>query len=119
MSLNLGASTSWNPQGLSRPVMGLLCLHFKNNSVEGLIFVTDFLLHSFLLFKLKDTENTPVGYSVYIECYKICLLLSSERLFSFRLPNAYANTHSHMVALKVHTGTSGRRFIFPAPNGPV
>ena len=24
MSLNLGASTSWNPQGLSRPVMGLL-----------------------------------------------------------------------------------------------
>ena len=31
-SLNLGASTSWDPQGLSRPVMGLLylpltCIH--------------------------------------------------------------------------------------------
>ena len=26
MSWNLGASTSWNPQGLSRPVMGLLYL---------------------------------------------------------------------------------------------
>jgi hypothetical protein len=26
MSWNLGASTSWNPQGLSRPVMGLLLL---------------------------------------------------------------------------------------------
>jgi hypothetical protein len=25
LSYNLGASTSWNPQGLSRPVMGLLC----------------------------------------------------------------------------------------------
>jgi hypothetical protein len=24
---NLGASTSWNPQGLSRPVMGLLYLY--------------------------------------------------------------------------------------------
>jgi len=24
LSLNLGALTSWNPQGLSRPVMGLL-----------------------------------------------------------------------------------------------
>ena len=26
LSLNLGTSTSWNPQGLSRPVMGLICL---------------------------------------------------------------------------------------------
>jgi hypothetical protein len=25
LSWNLGASTSWNPQGLSRPVVGLLC----------------------------------------------------------------------------------------------
>jgi hypothetical protein len=28
LSWNLGASTSWNPQGLSRPVMGLLYLYF-------------------------------------------------------------------------------------------
>jgi hypothetical protein len=27
LSKNLGASTSWNPQGLSRPVMGLLYLY--------------------------------------------------------------------------------------------
>ena len=27
LSWNLGASHSWNPQGLSRPVMGLLCLY--------------------------------------------------------------------------------------------
>jgi hypothetical protein len=27
VSLNMGASTSWNPQGLSRPVMGLLYLY--------------------------------------------------------------------------------------------
>jgi hypothetical protein len=26
LSINLEASTSWNPKGLSRPVMGLLCI---------------------------------------------------------------------------------------------
>ena len=32
LSWNLGASTSWNPRGLSRPVMGLLYLYiFKSN----------------------------------------------------------------------------------------
>jgi len=29
MSWNLGASTSWNPQGLYRPVMGLFFIQFK------------------------------------------------------------------------------------------
>jgi hypothetical protein len=29
LSWNLGASTSWNPQGPSRVVMGLICLHNK------------------------------------------------------------------------------------------
>jgi hypothetical protein len=29
MSSNLGASASWNPQGLSRPVVGLLYLYLK------------------------------------------------------------------------------------------
>jgi hypothetical protein len=27
LSINLGAQTSWNPEGLSRPVMGLLYLY--------------------------------------------------------------------------------------------
>jgi hypothetical protein len=29
LSRNLGASTSWNPKGLSRPVMGLLFIFLK------------------------------------------------------------------------------------------
>jgi hypothetical protein len=29
LSKNLGPSTSWNPKGLSRPVMGLLYLYLK------------------------------------------------------------------------------------------
>jgi hypothetical protein len=35
VSRNLGASNSWNPKGLSRPVMGLLYLliHSSNNSL--------------------------------------------------------------------------------------
>jgi hypothetical protein len=32
LSRNLGASTSWNPKGLSRPVMGLLYLYQKQHS---------------------------------------------------------------------------------------
>jgi len=30
LSCNLGASTTWNPQGLYRPVMGLLYLYVIN-----------------------------------------------------------------------------------------
>jgi len=30
LSWNLGASTSWNPQGLSRPVMGWLYLFYSS-----------------------------------------------------------------------------------------
>jgi len=35
----MGASTSWNPQGLSRPVMGLLYLYMENVSVNGRIIL--------------------------------------------------------------------------------
>jgi hypothetical protein len=31
LSSNLSASTSWNPQGLSRPVMGLLYLYLYHD----------------------------------------------------------------------------------------
>jgi hypothetical protein len=36
LSINLGASTSWNPKGLSRPVLGLLYLYLylPNNAVS-------------------------------------------------------------------------------------
>jgi hypothetical protein len=35
MSGNLGASNSWDPQGLSRPVMGLLYLYLYSNNHSG------------------------------------------------------------------------------------
>jgi hypothetical protein len=37
MSSNLGASTTWNPQGLSRPVMGLLYLYLTYDYTNILI----------------------------------------------------------------------------------
>jgi hypothetical protein len=37
LSWNLGASTSWNPQGLSRPVMGLLYLLYTWSSLSDRI----------------------------------------------------------------------------------
>ena len=38
-------------------------------------------MHSpFLLFKLKDTEDATVGYSVYMKFYKICLLISTDHV---------------------------------------
>ena len=41
LSRNLGASTSWNPQGLSRPVMGLLYLYLYHEP-ENLLPVCNF-----------------------------------------------------------------------------
>ena len=35
LSLNLGISASWNPQGLSRPLMGLFYLYFLHIPVRG------------------------------------------------------------------------------------
>ena len=52
LSWNLGASTSWNPQGLSRPVMGLFTftpqLHWIRSAGEKLIK---------LLFMLRGAGN--------------------------------------------------------------
>jgi len=34
LSWNLGASTSWNPQGLPRPVMGLIYLYLLEFNIQ-------------------------------------------------------------------------------------
>jgi hypothetical protein len=47
LSLNLEAPYSWSPQGLSRPVMGLLYLHLAQNfwlSVLTLIITFDIIV---------------------------------------------------------------------------
>jgi len=52
LSWNVGASTSWNPQGLSRPLMVLLYLHF----------FLDFCIFIFYLF----WRNVTIYIYIYI-----------------------------------------------------
>jgi hypothetical protein len=54
LSWNLGASTSWNPQGLSRPVMRLLCFTQVN------IMLEIWLLFLSTLGPLKRVERTAL-----------------------------------------------------------
>jgi len=55
LSWNLGASTSWNPQGLSRPVMGLLYIY--GNRVSDVCFTENVLFHP------DNREVPPAVYS--------------------------------------------------------
>jgi len=45
LSWNLGASTSWNPQGLSRPVMGLLYLYLLTFTLPEMSLLTAIWRH--------------------------------------------------------------------------
>jgi len=62
LSWNLGASTSWNPLGLSRPVMGLL-LHY--------IFRTD------LPFIIRSLDTVFTAIDICHTSYADCLLVRS------------------------------------------
>jgi hypothetical protein len=54
LSRNLGASTFWNPQGLSRPVMGLL-LELSNHTTLSPTNASRHLAYNILLV-------TPTGF---------------------------------------------------------
>jgi hypothetical protein len=51
LSWNQGASTSWNPQGLSRPVMGLLFLMYGIQSVRVIHNHAGFSVYRALMLK--------------------------------------------------------------------
>ena len=61
LSRNLGALTSWNPLGLSRPVMGLLYLYFTLPGSK--IFA--FYINGVLNFKCPATG--PKGLSIFMK----------------------------------------------------
>jgi hypothetical protein len=52
MSLNLEASNSWNPQGLSRPVIGMLYLYLVSTII-----------------KPTSTESSPYIRKTFIPTY--------------------------------------------------
>jgi len=66
LSLNLGASTSWNPQGLSRPVMGLLYLYLYlyHGSIKVTVF-WDMTLCSTMAVSLTVDQTTRLHISTY------------------------------------------------------
>ena len=56
MSLNLGASNSWNPQGLSRPVMGLLFFLNKETTVQNCTII-EYKPHYGKLYVAQDGDK--------------------------------------------------------------
>jgi len=59
LSWNLGASTFWNPQGLPKPVIGLLYLYFFFVSKPQLLVLNPFY---FLYSKLSSTSVRLCGF---------------------------------------------------------
>jgi hypothetical protein len=89
---NLGTSTSWNPQGLSRPVMGLLYLCMYGNRNYFAVCTSSsptfergicFLMHSTFLRQIENRCIYPVLFPLLL-CF-LCLLVSLPcyKLISF------------------------------------
>jgi hypothetical protein len=88
LSRNLGASTSWNPQGLPRPVMGLLII--SANGCEGRAVCRFTVLYPPILCR-KNFQN------LYI--YNLSILETSRKLIQFweRKRDFYINFLSEYV----------------------
>ena len=77
MSWNVGASTSWSPQGLSRPVQGLLYLYytccFSNHQMQRnnlLLWRPKAFCPSYLITIFHTTnDGRAVGYEVLRQCW--------------------------------------------------
>jgi len=77
----MGASTSWDPEGLSRPVMGLLYLftiYFSRqdqpSSVRGLIHYRSSRERERPLFAVKEASlPSPLSSRVLIPCIFFCV----------------------------------------------
>jgi hypothetical protein len=108
LSINLGASTSWKSQGLSRPVMGLLYLHTSSRSLSHLRLHTDdtkpstyamsslkFFLKTYIIYVKLLSRILHLLYCIVLYCTVLksilCLALTKKRqsykahgqLFSF------------------------------------
>jgi len=83
LSWNLGASASWNPLGISRPVMGLLCL-FMSLLINRLCRLGHVLKQS----------NSPTCCKSFLGCSskKLGFFLSSQRLVCWVLTPTQDNS---------------------------
>ena len=75
LSWKLGASTSWNPQGLSRPVMGLLYLLLHHPHIFGPVLTTESKFSLWLMTLVINWEIVTINLTNIIinksnECAK-------------------------------------------------
>ena len=85
LSRNLGTLTSWNPLGLSRPVMGLvyftlLCLNWQHIPVcirNVRLFLMAFQILVYILCCLLQRVYVPIAHTyvcIYM-CVRVCVCL--------------------------------------------
>ena len=79
MSWNLGASTSWNPQGLSRPVMGLLYLFYHCLYIIVLIALKTVTRVAETCRRLLCNKITFINPSVFVVSFTNFIHLSNIR----------------------------------------
>jgi hypothetical protein len=80
LSRNLGASTCWNPKGLSRPVMGLLYLYLSRN-ISGIKTNIRKRRDSLIKFQHPSTLCSMIRFvNLNCTCY-CCVCCCSEAVF--------------------------------------
>jgi hypothetical protein len=99
LSRNLGASTSWNPKGLSRPVMGHLYLYLSFSAFSSMF--THAICTVILCVIYTVCAGTRVGTALKytIECMQIYLrlyVIYSHPIFPFYAKPAFSY-HSHHI----------------------
>jgi len=92
LSWNLGASTSWNPQGLSRPVMGLLYLYLYLYRV--ILTIKNVLFYAVALIFVMKTGVFSMRWKV-----KFYVQLSWVSLFSCLRPTFTSRTNVHSLGV--------------------
>jgi branched-subunit amino acid transport protein AzlD len=117
LSWNLGALTSWNPQGLSRPVMRLLYLFIPNGVFRNIFspnfiwFLSPFLSRTLSFLQLpacyclhsNKTSNSFSMFTLFVHfvivmsvhivfhVFAFCSIFRVEELFSFNLQVALSS----------------------------
>jgi len=102
LSLNLGASTSWNPLGLSRPVMGLLYLYPSLKVFLQLSYTGQYSTSKLTFICLMAGVPTEMTFNM-TSTVKLCqtvIVMTSQRDNTMRHDNAlpvtcYSRCASH------------------------
>jgi hypothetical protein len=97
LPINLGASTSWNPKGLSRPVMGLL-LHLTS-------LLNNTVFYDMQLFSVVEIYGPSGGRRTSLPTLKM-VTCSSERLM-----NLY---HSMQLTYQTTALSTAKWLVWPA-----